>query len=69
MNFMTDLWEDMERLNDLFEELRWPHTDPLTIQIEGDRIVIRNLLQEQRTKLNEHIRGTPGSRPSGTDVT
>ena len=65
---MTDLWQDMERLNDLFEELQWPHTDPLTIQIEGDRIVIRNILQEQRDKLNEHIRGTPGSRPSGTDV-
>ena len=65
---MTDLWADMERLNDLFEELRWPHTDPLTIQIEGDKIVIKNLLQEQRNKLNEHIRGTPGSRKGSEDV-
>ena len=66
---MTDLWEDMERLNDLYEELCWPHDDPLTFQIEGDRIVVRNPLQEQRNKLNEHIRSTPGSRPSIEDVT
>ena len=65
---MTDLWEDMERLNDLYEELCWPHDDPLTIQIEGDKIVIRNVLQEQRNKLNEHIRGTPTSRAGSEDV-
>jgi len=65
---MTDLWEDMEKLNDLFEELRWPHTDPLTFLIDGDKIVIRNILQEQRDKLNEHIRGTPGSRPGSEDA-
>ena len=65
---MTDLWEDMDRLNNLYEELCWPHDDPLTFQIEGDRIVIRNPLQEQRTKLNEHIRSTPGSRKGSEDV-
>ncbi len=66
---MTDLWDDMEKLNDLYEELRWNHTDPLTFQIDGDKIVIRNILQEQRDKLNEHIRGTPGTRPRGTTST
>ena len=65
---MTDLWEDMERLNALYEELDWPHDDPLTFQIVGDKTVIRNPTQEQRDKLNEHIRGTPGTRPSGNDV-
>ena len=66
---MTDLWEDMDRLNNLYEELCWPHDDPLKFQIEGDRIVIRNPLQEQRNKLNEHIRSAPGSRPSSKDST
>tara|TARA_R110002050_G_scaffold1904_5_gene11942 strand:- start:3065 stop:3250 length:186 start_codon:yes stop_codon:yes gene_type:complete len=45
-----NLWTDMERLNDLYEELCWPHTDELTMQIEGDKVVIRNLYQEQREK-------------------
>tara|TARA_B100001063_G_C16457781_1_gene401525 strand:+ start:367 stop:558 length:192 start_codon:yes stop_codon:yes gene_type:complete len=45
---MTDLYEDMARLNALYEELMWPHDDPLTMQIVDDHIVIRNLAQEQR---------------------
>lgn len=69
---MTDenvLWEDLRKLNALYEELRWNHTDPLTFQIEGDKIVIRNIFQEQRDKLNEHFRR--GSRPpeSSQEVT
>ena len=42
------LWEDMRRLNALYEELMWPVNDRLTMRIEGDHIVIRNLAQEQR---------------------
>jgi len=42
------LWEDMARLNAMYEELMWPVTDKLTMRIEGDHIVIRNLAQEQR---------------------
>lgn len=49
--FMTDLYEDMARLNALYEELLWPHDDHLTMRIEGDHIVIRNLSQEQRDRL------------------
>ena len=45
---MTDMYEDMARLNALYEELMWPHDDELTIRIEDDHIVIRNLSQEQR---------------------
>ena len=48
---MTDenaLWEDMRRLNALYEELMWPAEDKLTFRIEEDHIVIRNLSQEQR---------------------
>ena len=42
------LWDDMSKLNALYEELMWPPDDELTIRIEGDHIVIRNLAQEQR---------------------
>ena len=44
------LWQDMEKLNELYEQLGWPHGDELTMRIEGDKIVIRNLFQEQREK-------------------
>ena len=43
----TDLWEDMDRLNILYEELCWDHDDNLLFTIEGDRIVIRNVSQEE----------------------
>ena len=44
----NQLYEDMEKLDSLYETLGWNHTDPLTFVIEGDKIVIRNLYQEQR---------------------
>ena len=44
----SDLWEDMAKLNALYEELMWPCEDDLTFQIEGNKIVIRNIFQEQR---------------------
>ena len=44
----SDLWEDMAKLNALYEELLWPPEDELTFQIDGDKIVIRNVFQEQR---------------------
>ena len=47
---MTDLYSDMKKLDYLYETLGWNHTDPLTFMIEGDKIVIRNLYQEQRDK-------------------
>ena len=40
----------MEKLDFLYETLGWNHTDPLTFSIEGDKIVIRNLFEEQRNK-------------------
>jgi hypothetical protein len=44
----SNMWDDMSRLNALYEELMWPVDDELTIRIEGDHIVIKNLAQEQR---------------------
>ena len=42
------LWEDMSRLNALYEELMWPPDDRLTFRIEGNKIIISNLSQELR---------------------
>jgi len=41
---VNDLWEDMERLNALYEELMWDTFDTLefTADYENDRIIITN---------------------------
>ena len=41
---VKDLWEDMERLNALYEELMWDTFDTLefTADYENDRIIIKN---------------------------
>tara|TARA_B100000927_G_scaffold12804_1_gene10194 strand:+ start:1187 stop:1363 length:177 start_codon:yes stop_codon:yes gene_type:complete len=44
----TDLWEDMQKLDELYEKLGWGHTDYLQIQIEGNHITIRNKSKEGR---------------------
>ena len=48
MSKINDLYDDMEKLNALYEEHLWDHNDPLTFQIDCDKIVIRNINQEQR---------------------
>ena len=43
------LWEDMEKLNALFEELCWPHDDELVFTHENGRVIIYNkTLEEQK---------------------
>ena len=39
---VNDLWEDMERLNTLYEEMMWPVDDPLKMRadFENNRIII-----------------------------
>ena len=44
----TDLWDDMNKLNSLYEELCWDHRDYLEFSIEGNKIVIRNKSREGR---------------------
>tara|TARA_B100000965_G_scaffold52755_1_gene39335 strand:+ start:84 stop:263 length:180 start_codon:yes stop_codon:yes gene_type:complete len=44
----TDLWEDMDKLNKLYDELEWSHKDYLEISIEGNHITIRNKSREGR---------------------
>ena len=42
--YVNDLWEDMDRLNALYEELMWDTFDTLefTADYENDRIIIKN---------------------------
>jgi hypothetical protein len=48
----NDLWEDMNRLNALYEELMWSHDDQLEFIIENGRIVIINKTHEDYIKKN-----------------
>ena len=59
MNKPNQLYEDMEKLDALYETLGWNHTDPLNFVIEGDKIVIRNLYQEQRVSNIQLTEGHP----------
>ena len=45
---INDLYEDMDRLNALYEELMWPHDDVLEFiaDYENDRIIIKNRSRE-----------------------
>ena len=40
----TDLWEDMDKLNKLYDELNWSHRDYLEIAIEDNHITILSLI-------------------------
>ena len=40
--------DDMDKLNGLYEELGWDHTDYLDFAIEGNHITIRNKSREGR---------------------
>ena len=43
-----DLWEDMDRLNSLYEELMWGNDDVLEFvpDYKNDRIIIKNKSKE-----------------------
>ena len=45
---INDLYEDMDRLNALYEELMWPNEDVLEFvaDYENDRIIIKNKTRE-----------------------
>ena len=44
----TDVWTDMQKLDELYEELLWDHRDQLEFSIEGNHITIRNRSREGR---------------------
>ena len=47
---VNDLWQDMDRLNALYEELLWDNEDVLEFvaDYKNDRIIIRNRSAEER---------------------
>ena len=49
---INDLWEDMDRLNSLYEEMMWDHDDVLEFvpDYQNNRIIIKNKIME--TKYN-----------------
>jgi len=52
---VNDLWEDMDRLNSLYEELMWDHDDVLEFvpDYKNDRIIIKNKSREMNRMENE----------------
>ncbi len=53
---INDLWEDMDRLNSLYEELMWDHMDVLEFvpDYKNDRIIIKNKSREM-DKMHKEI--------------
>jgi len=47
---VNDLWEDMDRLNALYEELLWDNDDVLEFvaDYKNNRIIIRNRSADER---------------------
>ena len=41
---VNDLWEDMDRLNSLYEEMMWNHDDVLEFvpDYKNNRVIIKN---------------------------
>lgn len=42
------LYEDMERLNALYEELCWGHDDKLMFTHDGKQVIIYNKTQQEK---------------------
>ena len=56
---VNDLWEDMDRLNALYEELMWDTDDVLEFSADytNDQIIIRNRTRE--IEIEEGTRKNP----------
>ena len=52
---VNDLWEDMDRLNAMYEELMWDNDDVLEFvaDYKNNQIIIRNRTQECERKENK----------------
>jgi len=57
---INDLWEDMDRLNSLYEELMWDHMDVLEFvpDYKNDRIIIKNKSREM-DKMHKEMYNEP----------
>ena len=52
------LYDDMAKLNALYEELCWDHDDELVFTHDGKRVMIYNETQEEGIKFNAKRTGT-----------
>tara|TARA_B100000035_G_scaffold312205_1_gene323181 strand:+ start:1243 stop:1395 length:153 start_codon:yes stop_codon:yes gene_type:complete len=43
----NQLWEDIQKLDDLYNELMWHHEDELQFTHDGNRVIIINKTLEQ----------------------
>jgi|TARA_B100000508_G_scaffold94119_1_gene73529 hypothetical protein len=52
---VNDLWEDMDRLNAMYEELMWDNDDILEFvaDYKNNQIIIRNRTQECESRENK----------------
>ena len=52
---INDLYQDMDRLNALYEELMWPHDVELEFvaDYENNRIIIKNKTLDSKWKITE----------------
>ena len=50
------LWEDMRKLNSLYEELCWEHDDELTFTHDGKQIIIYNkTLEDKKQNIDQNL--------------
>ena len=47
------LWQDIQKLDDMYEELLWHPDDELQFTHDGKRIIITNKTLEEKTMFNE----------------
>ena len=52
---LNDLWEDMDRLNALYEELMWDHNVALEFiaDYENNRIIVKNKTLEDKWRITK----------------
>ena len=48
MNNSNQLWEDIQKLDDLYEELLWHPDDELQFTHDGQKIIITNKTLEEK---------------------
>ena len=55
MNNPNALYEDMEKLNALYEELCWDYDDELMFKHDGKQIIIVNKTQEDESTFKQSV--------------
>ena len=55
---INDLWEDMDRLNSLYEEMMWDHDDVLEFvpDYKNNRIIIKTKVWKQSDRIKRLVK-------------